>query len=170
MGFIEDFRKGRDAAFAERGRAERLAAKRARRNASPAKDDGAATEELADETKELLAELVAKCEELDAGLKQRDGELEEKNQLLAELAAQCEQLQSRAEERDVFAKALQLPGARKGLRKMYHPDAHPNADADQLRALHEWSCKLNAAYELIDRQAAAERERGRQAENGREAA
>jgi hypothetical protein len=169
MGFIEDFRKGRDAAYAERGRAERLAAKRARRNPSPAKD-GAATEELADETKELLAELVAKCEELEAGLKQRDGELDEKNQLLAELVAQCEQLQARAEERDVFAEALQLPGARKGLRKMYHEDAHPKADKDQLHALHEWSCKLNAAYELIDRQAVAERERGGHAENGRDAA
>jgi hypothetical protein len=37
------------------------------------------------------------------------------------------------------------------LRKMYHEDAHPDADEDQRRALNEWSCKLNAAYELIAR-------------------
>ena len=52
---------------------------------------------------------------------------------------------------DRVAEVLQLPGVRKMLLKVTHPDSHPGADELQRRALTEASSKINAAYDLIDR-------------------
>lgn len=139
MGFRDEYRRGRAEARAARG-APPL-------DQSDAGPDGAADERMEDDPGQYparVAELEAALREVTEYAGQLEARAEERDRL-------AEQLQACAEERDLLAEALQLPGARKGLRKMYHEDAHPNADADQLRALNEWSCKLNAAYELIDR-------------------
>jgi hypothetical protein len=153
MGFIEDFKKGRDAAYEKRGRAERLAAKRARRERSPAADDPPAddTTKLLTEVTELSEQLQKRVAELETELQQHASELDEKKQLLAELAAQCEGLEARAEQRDQFAEVLQAPGMRNALRKLFQPDAHPDANDEERRVWTEWSAKINAAYDLIDR-------------------
>jgi hypothetical protein len=80
------------------------------------------------------------------------GELREIAELsqarIAELETALTAMHWRAER---LADALQVPGVKKVLVRLVHPDAHPDADEDQRRALTEASSKINAAYDLIDR-------------------
>ena len=67
---------------------------------------------------------------------------------IAELETQLTAAHYRA---DRFSDVLELQGVRRTLHRLTHPDAHPGATEEQLRALNEASRKLNAAYELLDR-------------------
>ena len=51
----------------------------------------------------------------------------------------------------LMTEVLELPGVRRMLFKMAHPDANPNADEAERRARTEATSKINMAYELIDR-------------------
>jgi hypothetical protein len=87
---------------------------------------------------EILRSLVAELRDLGVASQAR----------IAELEAQLTATHWRAAR---LAEALETPGARNVLLRMFHPDAHPNADDAQRAALTEAAAKINAAYDLIDR-------------------
>src|ERR1700731_611807 len=178
-GLIKSFRKGRDTAYAERGRG-RPASNRAADSNRTEETRGRATNDEAarllaevtelaeqlqkrvgeieaerDDTKKLLAEIVAEAEPRQKRVEELERDLAEEAKLIGEMATQVEALQQRVgkveAERDAFAEVLQFPGVRKVLLKVVHPDAHPNADEYQRRELAEWSGKVNAVYELFAR-------------------
>jgi len=108
-----------------------------------------------DEAKKLLAEVVAEGEARKKRIAELEAERDAAKKLLADVTASAEQLQKRIAELEtepgVFAEVLLLPGVRKVLLKLFHPDTHPDADEDQRRVLTEGSGKVNAAYALIDK-------------------
>jgi chromosome segregation ATPase len=178
-GLFDSFRKGRDAAFSERGYVRRGRSGRPASTAadSDASETAAAPEETAklltevsdlaeklqkqvgeleterDDTKALLAELVAEGEQRQQRIDELKAERDDTKKLLAEVTASAEQLQQRVEEletvRALLAEILLFPGVRKVLLKVTHEDMHPDADAEQRAALKAISQKVNAAYELI---------------------
>jgi chromosome segregation ATPase len=177
--WVEDFKTGRDDAYAERGSAPRQAAREA--SATTDTDDAktAATGEDAspslvtemadtikalqtrngeleterDEAKKLLAEVVAEAEPRQQRVTELEGELAPKSKLIDELASQIKALQARADklesERQTLAAALQIPGMRQVMLKVVHEDTHPEADEEQRENLKTWSQAVNAAYALI---------------------
>ena len=173
--WVEDFKKGRDAAYAERGTARHPVSSEGETEVDPDETRKLLAEvtELAeqlqtrvteleterDEAKTALAEATATAEPLQQRSSELDAELTEKKKLIEDMAGQLEALQKRIEEvegeRDLFAEVLQTPGFRKVLLKVVLPDAHPDADDEQRRLLTLWSSKLNAAYELLGRKEAA---------------
>jgi hypothetical protein len=67
-------------------------------------------------------------------------------------AAELETLLTEAHWRaDRFAEVLELPGVRRMLVRITHPDAKPDASDEERRARTEAASKVNAAYDLIDR-------------------
>jgi hypothetical protein len=108
-----------------------------------------------DDAKKLLGEATASADGRERQIADLEAERDATKKLLGEVTASAEQLQKRIAELEtepgVFAEVLLLPGVRKVLLKLVHPDAHPEADEDQRRALAEGSAKLNAAYDLIDK-------------------
>jgi len=90
------------------------------------------------------------------------GDVEDLRALLGEVREIAELSQARIAEleteltathwrADRVAEVLELPGVRRMLLRLLHPDAHAGADEEQRRALTEASGKVNAAYDLIDR-------------------
>jgi len=180
-GLIARFKKGRDAAYAERGftppgRKVEQSSSTGEAGDQPAEPAPADTRQLLTEVTELAEQLQNRITELEAerddaqkllgevttsgdDLRKRCGELETERdnakKLLGELTSSAEQLQKSAAgleaERDLLAEALQLPGVRKVLLKLFHTDSHPNADEEQHRVLTAGYLKLNSAYELIGR-------------------
>lgn len=108
-----------------------------------------------DDAKKRLDETTSETDPLRERVTNLEGDIEEKKKLIDEMAAQLEPMQKRLPElegeRDLFVEVLQIPGVRKLLLKVVLPDAHPDADEDQIRLLTAWSRKVNAAYELIGR-------------------
>jgi hypothetical protein len=50
-----------------------------------------------------------------------------------------------------MAEVLELPGVRRVLVRITHPDAKPDASEEERQARTEATSKINAAYDLIDR-------------------
>jgi chromosome segregation ATPase len=176
--WVEDFKKGVDQAYAERGTEPRP---RAHESSVTTHTDDAKTEaeedaspslvtELADtikalktrneeleserdEAKKLLAEVVAEAEPRQQRVTELEGELAPKNKLIDELATQIKALQERADkmesEREIFVTALQIPGMRQVMSKVVHEDTHPDADEEQRKKFKTWTQAVNAAYALI---------------------
>jgi chromosome segregation ATPase len=176
--WIDDFKKGRDEAYAERGGAQAK-----RQSGSPAASadteetrtgDGADSASLVaemadtikalqkhheeleaerDEAKKLLTEVIAEAEPRQQRTKELEGELTHKSKLIDDLASQVQALQARADklesERETFVAALQIPGMRKVMLKVVHEATHPDADDDLRQNLKTWSQTVNAAYALI---------------------
>src|SRR3954454_2494187 len=132
--WVEDFKKGVDQAYAERGTEPRpreatattptddVKTEAAGEDASPSlvteladtikalKTRNEELETERDETKKLLAEVVAEAEPRQQRITELEGELAPKNKLIDELATQIKALQARAEklesERETFVTAL----------------------------------------------------------------
>jgi hypothetical protein len=56
----------------------------------------------------------------------------------------------------INTKSTKLPSVRNLLADRFYPAKHPKADEDALRALNEATQKINAAYDAIKRDRAAE--------------
>jgi hypothetical protein len=91
-----------------------------------------------------------------------NAEVESLRALLAEVHELAELSQARIAELETqltaahyraarFSDVLELQGVRRTLQRLTHPDAHPGATEEQLRALNEASRKINVAFELLDR-------------------
>jgi hypothetical protein len=78
----------------------------------------------------------------------------------AELADYAEQLQARVDELEaereaghaaLFADVLRLDGVKIALLNGFHPDKHPRATEAQRKAFGDAMAKINAAYEILER-------------------
>jgi hypothetical protein len=155
--FVADFKQGRAEAAAEHGVAERKAADRDRRRRNfedPAKrleEDKKLLEAVAIELEEKdgkIAELEAERDKLAVERDQVQAELANNKEILAGLAEQAEQLKA---ERDQLAEVLKGPGVRKLLLNTYHSDKAAKLSKAERAALDDFTAKLNAAYDLIEK-------------------
>ena len=149
-------RRGREEFEAGRA-AVRAAAARGGATIAPTSDAGAACQEAGDNAEPAPASRsdAAEVESLRALLAELHELAELSQARIAELETQLTAAHYRA---DRFGDVLELQGVRRTLRRLTHPDAHPGANEEQLRALNEASRKLNAAYELLDRAGEQKRE------------
>jgi TolA-binding protein len=109
-----------------------------------------------------VAELEAQITGLQGELSAARDVHENDDRLLAELRKMNEQYEAHTAElealavemqaeRDQLMDALKIPGLKKLLENTYFPDKHPEAAADEKRALTECAQKINVAYDLIKR-------------------
>jgi hypothetical protein len=74
---------------------------------------------------------------------------------VAEVSALAEQLNARVIELEAEVAALtgvlRLPGVKTWLLSRFHPDKHPNANAEERRAFEECAQMINVAYEVVER-------------------
>lgn len=133
----DEFNAGRAAVHAAASRGRPAPDRLLLRRAEPQFGWSPGTAGPASETDTLRA-LVAELRELGLASQARIAELE------SELTA----TNLRAER---LAEALETPGARRALQRLFHPDAHAGASDEQLRALNDAASKVNVAYDLIDR-------------------
>jgi hypothetical protein len=165
MGFMDNFREGRNQARAARG-APPLSRKEP---VTGPEQDGAADQAAND-----AGQNSAAVAELQAALQERDGELTENKRLLNEMADYAEKMEARVVEliagaermaealekmearmvelkagAEPMARTLRLPGVKNFLVNTFHPDPH-RADARKYELMTEALKTINAAYECAD--------------------
>jgi hypothetical protein len=137
MGFMDEFRHGRAAA-------------RAARDAPNTGGD--------DDFDALggdAGQHSARIAELEAALRERDGEAAKHKQLIADLKEFAEQLQARVAGLETVAAplvaVLLMPGVKAMLVNRFHPDKHPEANAEQRAAYGEALSVINESYTVVDK-------------------
>lgn len=134
----DEFNAGRTAVRLAAARGQGAAARAQMRPPSRTTHGGSAGASVAADEVQNLRALLGELHQITELLQARIAELE------TELTATHWRAARSAE-------VLQLPGVRKVLVRVVHPDAHPEADEAQRAELTEAMGKINAAYDLIDR-------------------
>jgi hypothetical protein len=133
MGFMDEFRRGRAQARAARG-------------APPLDQWDAGPDDVPDERIEDAEQLPARVAELTAAL--------------CELTEYAEQLRTHVAGLETVAAplvaVLLMPGIKAMLVNRFHPDKHPEANAEQRAAYGEALRVINEAYAVIEKIQASE--------------
>jgi chromosome segregation ATPase len=151
VSFVANFKKGWAEAGQELGIAERKQRDRERRRRNftdPVKAENEENKTLLKDAGDLIESLQAERDKLAAERDQAQAELADNKELLASLAEQAETLQA---ERDQLAEVLRWPGLRKLLLLTYHSDKAAKLSAAERARLDEFTAKINAAYDLIEK-------------------
>ncbi len=142
MGFMDEFRRGRDEARAARG-APPL-------NAGPAGTGDERIEDaeayFGDAADERIEELVEDAEQLRARIAELEAALRELTEYAEQLQASVAGLETVAAP---LVAVLLMPGVKTMLTNHFHPEKHPEANAEQRAAYKEAMSAVNEAYDVI---------------------
>ena len=178
MGWLERYQRGRRAALAEYGIGggdppqpwpdDPLPQPEWSDDPAPLPPDPGSSPGQADAVSARVAELETQLAELQTELLAAREAHAKDDRLIAELREMVDQdqactveLEAQAVaalvERDQLMEVLKLPGLRKLLAKEYSRNKHPEATEDVKRVFEDYSKKINAAYNLIKKDARAKK-------------